>query len=239
MSALIQIAIGTGFLGLGGFAAYSGFQLRRAKRERFVREFVLPHGLFKKLQEKRPELDPRHHALVARALRQFFLCHLKSGRKFVSMPSQVVDDLWHEFILYTRDYQQFCSKAFGGYMHHTPAVKLGRGQTDDVGLKRTWRYACLEENINPRAPSRLPLLFAIDAKLGVANGFRYLPDCSKWRPDGRGEVHCGAHLGVGCGGGGSGWGSSGDSWFGSDSGGGFSDSGGSSCGGGGCGGGGD
>ena len=236
MSVLIPIAIGTGFLGLSGLAAYSGFQLRCAKRERYIREFVLPHGLFKKLQEKRPEVDPRHHALVARALRQFFLCHLKSGRKFVSMPSRVVDDLWHEFILYTRNYQQFCNKAFGGYMHHTPAVKLGRGQTDDIGLKRTWRYACLEENINPRASSRLPLLFAIDAKLGIAEGFRYLPDCSKWKPDGRGDVHCGAHLGVGCGGGTSGWD---NSWFGSDSGGGFSDSGGSSCGGGGCGGGGD
>jgi hypothetical protein len=235
MSILIPIAIGAGVLGLGGFAAYSGLQLRSARREKYIREFVLPHGLFKKLQEKRPGIDHKHHALVARALRQFFLCHLKSDRKFVSMPSQVVDDLWHEFILYTRNYQHFCNKAFGGYMHHTPAVTLGRAQGDDIGLKRTWRYACLEENINPKAPSRLPLLFGIDAKLGIADGFRYLPDCSKWKPDGQADVHCGAHLGAGCGGGGSGgWG---DSWFGSDSSGGFADSGLGSCGGGGCGGG--
>jgi hypothetical protein len=210
MSVSIPIAIGAGFVGLSAFAVYSGIGLRRAKQERFIRQFVLPQGLFKKLQEKRPGLDSRYHSLVAQ--RQFFLCHLKSGRKFVSMPSQVVDDLWHEFILYTRNYQQFCSKAFGGYMHHTPAVTLGRGQTDDVGLKRAWRYACLEENVNPKAPKRLPLLVAIDA-------------------------HCGSHLGSGCGGGGSGWG---DSWFGSDSGESFfgsGDSGGSSCGGGGCGGG--
>src|SRR3954469_21095831 len=105
MSVLIPIAIGTGLLGLGGFAAYSGLQLRSAKREKYIREFVLPQGLFKKLQDRRPGIDPRHHALVARALRQFFLCHLKSGRKFVSMPSRAVDDLWHEFILYTRNYQ--------------------------------------------------------------------------------------------------------------------------------------
>jgi hypothetical protein len=235
------IAMGAGLLSLGGAAAYGGLQLLRASRERYIREFMLPQGLFKKLHEKRPQIDPKHHALVALALRKFFLCHLKSGRKFVSMPSQVVDDLWHEFILYTRDYQHFCGKAFGGYMHHTPAVELGRGQNDDIGLKRTWRYACLEESINPKAPSRLPLLFAIDAKLGIADGFRYLPDCSKWKPDGTGDVHCGAHLGAGCGGGGCAGGSSNawDSWFGSDSGGGSADSGGSSCGGGGCGGGGD
>jgi hypothetical protein len=229
---LFPIALGAGALGLAYLAAYSGLQLRSARREKYIREFVLPYGLFKKLEEKRPGIDPKYHPLVARALRQFFLCHLKSGKKFVSMPSQAVDDLWHEFILYTRNYQQFCKKAFGAYMHHTPAVALGRGQRDDIGLKRTWRYACLEENINPKAPSRLPLLFAIDEKLGIAEGFRYLPDCSKWKPDGSGNVHCGAHLGAGCGGG-SYWG---DSWTGSESDG-CADSRGSACGGGGCGGG--
>lgn len=232
---LVSAAMGAGMLALGGIAAYSGLQLRRARRERYIRDFILPHGLFRKLQDKRPQVDPRHHPLVARALRQFFLCHLLSGRKFVSMPSQVVDDLWHEFILYTRHYEQFCSRAFGRFMHHTPAVVLGQGQSDDAGLRRTWRYACLEENINPKAPSRLPLLFAIDEKLGIADGFRYLPDCSKWKPDGQGNVHCGAHLGAGCG---SCGGGSGGSWFGGDVGGG-ADTGGSSCGGGGCGGGGD
>jgi hypothetical protein len=236
---LIPIAVGAGLLGFTGVAAYAGQRLLAANRERYIREFILPQGLFKKLHERRPEIDPKYHSLVARGLRQFFLCHLKSGRKFVSMPSQAVDDLWHEFILYTRNYQHFCGKAFGGYLHHTPAVELGKGQSDDVGLKRTWRYACLEENINPRAPARLPLLFAIDAKLGIANGFRYLPDCSKWKPDGAGNVHCGSALGAGCGGG-----SGSGSWWSSDSSGSTTDSGGSSCsgsscGGGGCGGGGD
>jgi len=102
---LIPIAVGAGLLGLGGLAAYSGLQLRSARREKYIREFVLPHGLFKKLHDKRPQIDPKHHSLVARSLRQFFLCHLKSGRRFVSMPSPVTDDLWHEFILYTRSYQ--------------------------------------------------------------------------------------------------------------------------------------
>ena len=112
MSVLMPIAMGVGFLGLSGFAAYSSLSLRRSNRERYIREFILPNGLYKKLQEKRPGLDPRHHPLVARALRQFFLCHLMSGRKFVSMPSQVVDDLRHEFILYTRNYQHFCNRGF-------------------------------------------------------------------------------------------------------------------------------
>lgn len=220
MSISADFAIGFGIVGVV-IALVALRQLRNAKRERFIREFTFPQGLYRKLQQKRPEIDSKYHPLVARALRQFFLAHLKSGKRFVSMPSQVVDDLWHEFILFTRNYQAFCNKAFGGYMHHTPAVALGRGQTDDVGLKRTWRQACREENINPTSPSRLPLLFAIDEKLGIKDGFHYVPDCGK--SSAARERHCGAHLGAGCGGG---------------CGGGAGDSVGGSCGAGSCGGGG-
>ena len=44
-----------------------------------------------------------------------------------------------------------------------------------------WWYSCKEENINPRKATRLPLLFALDSKLGIADGFVYRPDCKKVR----------------------------------------------------------
>ncbi|NIA71366.1 hypothetical protein HBA54_22475 [Pelagibius litoralis] len=31
-----------------------------------------------------------------------------------------VDDLWHEFILYTREYHVFCQQCVGRYLHHFP-----------------------------------------------------------------------------------------------------------------------
>lgn len=31
---------------------------------------------------------------------------------------QLVDELWHEFILMTRDYQTFCYRYFGHFIHH-------------------------------------------------------------------------------------------------------------------------
>jgi hypothetical protein len=122
--------------------------------------------------------------LVAHGLRQFFLAHLKSGRKFVAMPSQVVDDLWHEFILYTKNYDAYCGKAFGRFLHHTPAVVLTNNRKKNEGLRRCWWFVCREENINPRAPTRLPLLFALDSKLRIPNGFSYLPDCKGVRREG-------------------------------------------------------
>lgn len=207
---------------------------RKLARAELIRTYTLPRGLLDKLAKKRPSLALKDRQLVARALRQFFLAYLKSGYQFVSMPSQLADDLWHEFILYTREYEAFCKAAFGRYLHHTPAIVLGGEQQSNAGLRRVWWYACLEENINPRRATRLPLLFAIDGKFGIEDGFKYAADCEALRMRGDSTVHCaGDFSSSGCGGGAGGFGEPGAG--GSDPAGG-SDGG---CGGGGCGGGGD
>ncbi len=169
-------------------------KLRAARRAEFIRHYAFPKGLIAKLQTRRPGLLAKDGQLVARALRQYFLAHMASGRQFVSMPSQVTDDLWHEFILYTRNYEDFCRRAFGRFMHHTPAVVLGKGEQGNVGLRRTWWFCCKEENINPTKPARLPLLFAIDGKLGITDGFRYVPDCNALREGGDGSAYCGGDF---------------------------------------------
>ncbi|MGZ3158655.1 MAG: glycine-rich domain-containing protein [Burkholderiaceae bacterium] len=192
-----------------------------------------------KLNEKRPQLSDQQIAKVAQGLKQFFLAHAQSG-KFVSMPSQVADDLWHEFILYTKAYADFCNKAFGKFMHHTPAIVLGKQHQNNEGLRRTWWYACKQERINPRTPTRLPILFALDSQLGIPDGFIYHPQCDNLRKasDG-GAVYCGGDFSSSSADGvASGFGD--DSSFSSDFSSGCSgDSGGSGDGGGGCGGGGD
>ena len=169
---------------------------RQAARADYIRTYMLPQGIFAKLQAKRPELSLKDCQLTARALRQFFLTHLKSGRKFVAMPSQVADDLWHELILYTRHYEAFCDQAFGRFMHHSPAVVLGADRQDNAGLRRTWRYTCIDENIDPRKPTRLPLLFALDAKLNINNGFRYAPKRGSQRQGGDHGGSTGAGSGL-------------------------------------------
>jgi hypothetical protein len=183
-----------GALAAGG--VYFWHRWRQLARAEFIRNYTFPHGLFDKVRAKRPQLDTKQLQLVAHALRQFFLAYLRSGRNYVSMPSQVADDLWHEFILYTRHYDSFCRRAFGGFLHHTPAVALSlerHKKQHNVGLRRVWWHTCKEENINPRKPTRLPLLFALDAKLGIADGFIYKPDCSKDRRDGV-AAHCGGDF---------------------------------------------
>lgn len=169
---------------------------RTAARAEYIRQYTFPPGLFEKLRKTRPELSLKDCQLVSQALRQFFLAYLKSGCKFVSMPSQVADDLWHEMILYTRHYELFCNNAFGRFMHHTPAVVLGADKQNNTGLRRCWWYSCREENIDPRAPTRLPLLFALDGKLGIADGFHYQPDCKGVRRSESGSTggYCGGDF---------------------------------------------
>lgn len=157
---------------------------RQAVRADYIRTYRFPSGIFAKLQFRRPDLSIKDCQLVGRALRQFFLAHLKSGGKFVAMPSLVAAELWQELTLHTQDYEAFCDKAFGRFLHHSPAVALGAAREDNAGLSRAWRYTCIDENIDARNPLRLPLLFALDAKLNIHDGFRYAPRRKSQRQDG-------------------------------------------------------
>lgn len=172
----MSFAVSAVFLACVSLATFSGFlwaRQLRSTREAYIRDFMLPKGLFEAL------------------------------------------------------------RAFGRMLHHTPAVVLSERNQGNEGIRRAWRFACHEENINPLKPTRLPLLFALDSKLNIPNGFTYVPDCSGFKRKGAadsgasgGGVYCGADLGAGGDGGGSG---SGDGDGAGDGGG---------CGGGGCGGGG-
>jgi len=42
------------------------------------------------------------------------------GYRGLGMLSPEVDDVWHAFILFTREYAAFCQDAFGTFIHHVP-----------------------------------------------------------------------------------------------------------------------
>ena len=178
----------------------------RLKRENYVRHFVFPAPVLRSLLKTYPHLEDKDFFLVARALRQYFLVHLRSGRRSVGMPSKVVDALWHEFILDTKTYHRFCGHAFGAYFHHVPPGHAPSAGAEREALRRTWRLACLEENIDPRNATRLPLLFAIDSKLKIPDGHDYDLEVIKKTPQsdssGCGGIGCGGDgCSGGCGGG--------------------------------------
>lgn len=192
-------------------------------RRQFLEQHRMPDAVVARFRQKHPDLSSAQERLVRDGLQQYFQICQRARGKFVSMPSQVVDDLWHDFILFTRLYRTFCAKAFGRFLHHTPVEAMSAPTLATAGIRRTWFYACCIEGIDPKNPSRLPLLFALDAQLGIANGFFYTLNCANTATSSS-NTFCASSIG--CGGS--------DSGCGGDAGG----DGGSSCGGG-CGGGGD
>lgn len=59
-------------------------------------------------------------ALVEREYRRFMALGVIATGKTLGMRGPV-DELWHEHILFTRDYASFCNSIAGKFIHHEPA----------------------------------------------------------------------------------------------------------------------
>lgn len=65
-------------------------------------------------------------------------------------PMRLVDEMWHSFILCTLDYQEFCEKYLGGFIHHEPNVEPPdalralprRNENQNLEREQTVRYIC-------------------------------------------------------------------------------------------------
>ncbi|MBE2319063.1 hypothetical protein DVA67_024020 [Solirubrobacter sp. CPCC 204708] len=90
----------------------------RNRRRKFIEQYEYAPDFVAKLEDK---LGDRATALRAlKGLDAWFLACLHAEGRMIGMPSEVVDVAWHEFILRTREYTEFCERAFGHYLHHTP-----------------------------------------------------------------------------------------------------------------------
>jgi hypothetical protein len=70
-----------------------------------IERHEFPEKLRRKVAEAyEPPLTEKQIDLVFEGLRSWFLVCLYAGGKKVGMPSKVVDDAWHQYILRTKDY---------------------------------------------------------------------------------------------------------------------------------------
>ena len=187
-------------------------KLNRHRRERFIAEYAFPKTIPEKVIKHYPHLTTEQVERVMYGLREYFSICNTAGKRMVSMPSQVVDVAWHEFILFTRSYELFCKQGLSRFLHHTPAEAMSSPQIAQDGIKRAWRLSCLREGIDPKNTLVLPTLFALDTELAIPDGFEYTMNCSG--TDGR-NVYCAGHIGCG---GGCASGCAGDSGSGGDGG---------------------
>jgi hypothetical protein len=74
-------------------------------------------------------------------LKWLYLCHVSAygPEDFAcSMFPEIekVDWMWHTFILFTRDYAEFCQRYFGFFLHHVPAEDgLDTGPADEEAVR--------------------------------------------------------------------------------------------------------
>ena len=171
------------------------YKNRQSRQLAFIRSYPFHRAIRDKIKIRYPHLDDEQSHLVFRALRDYFwMCNM-SKRRMVAMPSQVVDDAWHEFILFTRSYKSFCRRGLGRFLHHTPTEAMKSPTLAQEGIKRAWRLACAREKIDPAAPDKLPLIFAIDGMLKIPNGFNYVLDCKDRKSPAYGSGYCAGHIG--------------------------------------------
>lgn len=182
--------------------ALIGLNKAKNRRREYIQAYEYPPVLVEKLKQKYPHLSDYQADLVMQGLKQYFLICNDAGRTMVAMPSQAVDVVWHEFILFTKAYQKFCRQAFGRFLHHTPAEAMQSKTLATKGIKQAWRLACLNEGMAPKKAHKLPLLFALDQQLKIEDGFEYKLNCTR---DKNGNAYCASHIGCsgtgGCGGG--------------------------------------
>lgn len=92
----------------------------------------------------------REHAEAVREEFFRFMALLSVTGEILS-PSRVVDDFWHEFILFTRDYTRYCQQHFGKYIHHQPKERGPHEVvfTDETKCRTAELLATYYPNHNP------------------------------------------------------------------------------------------
>ena len=143
------------------------------RRFEFIERYRFDTALRNKFSEAYPDLSSHEVERVFDGLLQFFKIAHRAQKQRIAMPSGVVDDAWHQFILFTADYAHLCKQAFGKFYNHTPSSPIDNLENIATDLKRTWLMACKLENVDPQTPVRIPLLFSLDSALSINDGHRY------------------------------------------------------------------
>ncbi len=79
-----------------------------------------PYVIEKLVKARIARDEDEAHALFTEAKRYMVLVQI-DDTKIWQMHSLRVDEAWHQFILFTAQYTQFCLRFFGRYVHHSPS----------------------------------------------------------------------------------------------------------------------
>ena len=77
--------------------------------------------LVEKLVKDRFVETPEEGEALFAEVKRFLVLVASDERVIWDMYSLRIDEAWHQFVLFTRQYVDFCQRFFGRYMHHSPS----------------------------------------------------------------------------------------------------------------------
>lgn len=90
------------------------------------------HSVRSRVIEAHPELTEQEYDWRWHELKRYFMLCAIMNR--VPMFSSDMDELWHEMLMFTREYQQFSEAFFGRMLHHAPHS----GGSQPMPEERAW-----------------------------------------------------------------------------------------------------
>ncbi len=83
-------------------------------------DYQAPFLIEKLLKDRIVETPEEAEALFTEVKRYILVCALDNTKSW-HMYSLRIDECWHQFILFTRQYMDFCRQYFGRYIPHSPS----------------------------------------------------------------------------------------------------------------------
>lgn len=83
-------------------------------------DYEAPFLIEKLLKERISESRDDAEALFIE-FKRFVVLDRTHPEKGWEIGSRRIDEVWHQFILFTAQYQSFCERYFGGFLHHFPS----------------------------------------------------------------------------------------------------------------------
>lgn len=109
----------------------TGFSDKTIESLSKLQEYQIPSGVTERLKQGMVfnEMKDGQIREVVDEFKKFIailvINHEKGTR--VEMVSELVDEVWHTFILFTNEYRKFCDTMVGEYIHHEPNVNSAYG----------------------------------------------------------------------------------------------------------------
>lgn len=127
-------------------------------RVNYITGYRFSIDLYDKIKLSQPHLTPLQIDYLLKGLKTYFLLNLLPRERALGMPSKMVDVAWHEFILFTKEYREFCRLAFGGFFDHLPNKRCSKQENAALDLQMTRsvydRLAGIVDGKDPQGKAR-------------------------------------------------------------------------------------